>query len=389
MSNNILDLLPFCVSDAQTKYIKAYAEEGSLHKTALSLGANKRTVERAISAVKKKAVLKGYSPQHDMTHAVPDPFVVKGVSTYYNAEGIPTGQWVKSSLDQEKYAELMKEVVSSLSSEIKREKPVKQLKKSTNEHLVNFYAITDYHLGMKSWGEETGEDWDIKIAEDLLTDWFATAIKQSPDAETGLMGILGDFIHWDGLDAVTPSSGHLLDADTRFQLVVRVAIRVIRRIIRILLEKHNKVHVIIAEGNHDPAASIWLRELLPVLYEDEPRVFVDQSADPYYCYEHGKTAVYIHHGHKRKMDSLDTVMAAKFREVFGRTKHNFCHTGHYHHNKTNETNLMIVEQHRTLAASDAYASRGGWLSGRDAKVITYHDQYGEVSRITVSPEMVK
>ena len=50
---------------------------------------------------------------------------------------------------------------------------------------------------------------------------------------------------------------------------------------------------------------------------------------------------------------------------------------------------MVVEQHRTLAAKDAYAARGGWFSGRSANVITYHKQYGEVSRQSISPEMLK
>ena len=50
---------------------------------------------------------------------------------------------------------------------------------------------------------------------------------------------------------------------------------------------------------------------------------------------------------------------------------------------------MILEQHRTLASKDAYASRGGYLSGRDAKVITYHKKYGEVARQTINIEMLK
>lgn len=44
---------------------------------------------------------------------------------------------------------------------------------------------------------------------------------------------------------------------------------------------------------------------------------------------------------------------------------------------------------RTLAAKDAYAARGGWFSGRSTNVITYHKQYGEVSRQSISPEMLK
>ena len=89
------------------------------------------------------------------------------------------------------------------------------------------------------------------------------------------------------------------------------------------------------------------------------------------------------------MDSLETVFIAKFREVFGRTKHSYAHTGHLHHNVLRETNTMQIEQHRTLAAPDSHASRGGWMSGRDAKVITYHAEHGEVGRIIVSADMLK
>jgi hypothetical protein len=199
---------------------------------------------------------------------------------------------------------------------------------------------------------------------------------------------LGDFLHWDGMDAVTPASKHLLDADTRFQKLVRVAIRVIRRVIDLLLRKHEEVVVLMAEGNHDPASSIWLREWLHALYENEPRVRVELNPDPYYCVEHGSTALFFHHGHKRKPAAVDTVFAAKFREVFGRTKHAYAHLGHLHSVDVKETNLMLVEQHRTLAAPDAYASRGGWISGRDAQVITYSKRFGEVGRLRISAQMV-
>ena len=63
--------------------------------------------------------------------------------------------------------------------------------------------------------------------------------------------------------------------------------------------------------------------------------------------------------------------------------------GHLHSVDVKETNLMLVEQHRTLAAPDAYASRGGWISGRDAKVITYHKDYGKVAESVISIDMLK
>lgn len=49
---------------------------------------------------------------------------------------------------------------------------------------------------------------------------------------------------------------------------------------------------------------------------------------------------------------------------------------------------MTVIQHSTLAARDAYAARGGWMSERHVTSITYSDKYGQVARNTVTPEML-
>jgi len=83
------------------------------------------------------------------------------------------------------------------------------------------------------------------------------------------------------------------------------------------------------------------------------------------------------------------VFAGLYRDIFGKTKHSYAHTGHCHHKESKETNLMYLTQHTTLAAKDSHASRGGYQSKRDAKVITYSKKYGEVGSSTISPEMIK
>lgn len=345
--------------------------------------------ERNMYIHKARFARQGWSPEHDMVHTVPDGFRLRGTSTLYK-EGVkaPVLQWVKSTADHERQRVLMEAAIAAMGEELPRMEfapaPV-----ACNADLLNCYVLTDYHLGLLSWHEETGADYDLSIAEHQLVAWFSAAIRMAPDAEVGVFAQLGDYLHWDGLDAVTPASKHLLDADTRFQKLVRVAIRVTRRVVDMLLAKHQKVHVLMAEGNHDTASSIWLREWFSAIYENEPRITVDRSPDPYYCVEHGQTSLFFHHGHKKKPAAVSDVFVAKFRDVFGRTQHSYAHLGHLHHVDIKENNLMIVEQHRTLAAPDAYASRGGWISGRDAKVITYHKAYGEVGRLTINSDMLK
>lgn len=372
----------------ELEYIDAVEKHGSQRKAAAALGVAKSAIDGSIARLKRRAALQGYSPAHDMTHVVPDGFRVRGVSTYYDQEGKPRGQWVKSAVDADRQAEIMRAAVDAMAEDIPRLRPVAPPSK-VSEHLCNCYVITDYHLAMLAHREETGADWDVKIAENLLLDWFRQAISQSPAADVGVFAQLSDLLHSDGLEPLTPASKHVLDTDTRFYKIVRTVIRLLRQIIDMLLAKHSRVHIVMADANHDPVSQIWLREWLSVLYENEPRITVDQSPSPYNAFEFGRVALFFHHGHRRKVANVAEVFAAQFREMFGRTKYAYAHMGHLHSVDVKENNLMIVEQHRTLSAPDAYAARGGWLSGRDAKVITYHREFGEVSRLTINSDMVK
>ena len=375
-------------TERQSEYIDAVNEYGGIRSAARSLNINHSAIVEAFTLLRRRAATSGYAPEQDMVRPVPEPFIVRGVSTYYNAEGKASGQWVKSKIDDSKLQEMMKAVIDGMKEDIPRltALPAPAL---GNDNLLNCYVITDYHLGMLAWDEEAGENWDLDIAQALVVKWFEQAIAQSPNADTAVFAQLSDFLHFDGMDAVTPASKHLLDVDTRFAKVVRSAIRVLRTVIDMLLAKHQHVHIIMADANHDPVSQIWLREWFSVLYENEPRITVDKSPNPYNAYEFGKTALFFHHGHKRKVSNVSEVFAGQFREMFGRTKHAYAHMGHYHSIDVKENNLMIVEQHRTLAPGDAYSARGGWLSGRDAKVITYSKQFGEVSRLTINSDMLR
>lgn len=326
-------------------------------------------------------------PERGETFKVPDGHVVKGVSAFVDPEGREIAKWVKTR-EEDVAAVAWREALDEFKADLPRVPAVAGPSHVNNDLCVQ-YTVTDHHIGMLADSEETGDaDYDLQIAENLLTDWFSAAIAMSPSASTAVFAQLGDLLHYDSMRSETPEHRNMLDSDTRPQKMIRVAIRVIRRVIGMLLDKHEHVHIIMAKANHDPYSSAWLRESLAVLYEDEPRLTVDTSASEYYCYPFGKTVLMYHHGHKRGVKDLDRVFAGMFREEYGSARHVYGHCGHLHSDAVEETSLMKIERHRTLAARDAYAAAGGWLSGRDAKVIVYHREFGEVSRLTLSPEMV-
>jgi DNA-binding transcriptional regulator YhcF (GntR family) len=259
------------------EYLEALEKYGSVRQAAIQLNVDRRSVRKALDRLKKRAAIKGYSPEHDMVHPVPDGFKVRGVSTYYNNDGKAIGQWVKSGADDSRQQEIIREVVEAMSEEIPRA-DVTTPPIGTADNLCTVYTLTDSHVGMLAWHKEGGADWDLTIAEAVIVGCFEQIIKSSPDSETAVLNQLGDLLHYDGLSAVTPTSGHVLDADGRFTKMVEVAVRVLRRIINMLLAKHTKVHIILAEGNHDMASSVWLRTMFKALYENEPRITVEETA---------------------------------------------------------------------------------------------------------------
>jgi len=87
-----MSLLQFCKTERQKEVISRVEQGKSQRAIASELGLGRGTVVGHINAVKNHAAMRGYSPQHDYTHPVPDGFTVKGVSTYYNDVGQPVGQ---------------------------------------------------------------------------------------------------------------------------------------------------------------------------------------------------------------------------------------------------------------------------------------------------------
>lgn len=380
------ELYKYC-TPRQKQVLEAIERLGSARAAATELGMNIGGASETYVAVKRKAAKFGYSPEHDFTRPVPDGYVAKGVSTYYNSEGKPAGQWVKASLSHEALVDAMREAIAGFKDEIP---PVVSINApaASEEHLCNLYTFTDYHLGMLAWHQEGGSDWNISIAEQTIIAALARMIDQSPKAHTAVINIQGDFLHTDGKTPVTPASKHVLDADSRFPKIRRSAIRIIRSLVTMSLQRHQEVHLIIAEGNHDEESAGWLADLFSVHYEEEPRVTVNDSVLPFYVLEWGNTMLGIHHGHKVKNESLPLLFAAQFPQEWGRTTRREIHCGHRHHRDEKEYNGVTVVQHPTLAARDAYAARGGWIADRAAWAITYHKKYGAVGRVMVTTEML-
>lgn len=365
--------------------LAAVKSAGSQRKAAVALGINQRTIERRMAAIAKR----GYAPEHDMTRTVPDGYMVKGVSTLYRDDGTIAAQWVKSTQDAERQRAMLLEACEALVAELPKAAPTKAANAGYRADLLTAYPIGDPHIGMRAWAEECGDDWDLSIAERVHCQAMDSLVQASPNTERALIVNLGDLFHYDSMSPVTPTSGHLLDADGRYAKMVAVGVKVVRQCIETALAKHKTVHIINAPGNHDPTGALWLSVALSHIYEREPRVTVDRNPSVFAYYRFGKNLIGVHHGHSCKPDKLPGVMAADRAKDWGETLHRYWYMGHIHHATLKEYPGVSVESFNTLAVKDAYATAGGWRSRESVQAIYLHKEHGEVGRARVHPAMFK
>lgn len=370
----------------QRQYLDAVEQHGSDFAANAALGLSNDVVGRSLRNLRNLAARKGHAPGH-FTHGVAPGYLMGKVTVTRDRDGNIERTWERQSPDAEQTIKAIEHVVAGLMSSVSPAAPI-LAPTSTVEELLTLYTFTDYHLGMLAWHREGGADWDVKIAESVALKAMAAMVAGSPASDSAVINIQGDFLHFDGLTAMTPTSGHPLDADSRFGKIIEIAIRLIRALVQAALAKHRNVTLLICEGNHDIASSLWLRKLFAQFYENEPRITVHDSDLPYYAIRWGNTMLGFHHGHIKNNASLPALFAAQFREMWGQCSKVVIHTGHRHHREIKEHPGAEVHQHPTIAARDAHAARGGWWSERRIETLIYHLEHGEVGSHTITPEML-
>lgn len=363
--------------------------KGNRRATAKALGKHRRSVDRVIISVCKRAALYGYAPDHDMTHTAPAPFVVKGVSTYYNKEGNPAGQWVKTRLDDQLWKEAVREELASAIEMV----PIRHVASAPldyDKEIIPWVQIGDAHLGMLAHEAECGESFDLKICVADITCAFSTLIDELPACERLVIHDVGDFTHYENMRGETEASGHKLDYDGRFPKMIKAYRMLMQWMVEKALEKARHVDVIINQGNHSRTNDIWMAELLRAVYGHTGRVHILNNDSVFIAYRMGNTLVMTHHSDQCRPERLCDVMTTDFRKDYGETEFHYIDIGHIHHRMAAKEHPGItIESWNQLAAKDKYSHDHGYRSRRSMCVVLRSKKYGEVGRRVLPIEEVR
>jgi hypothetical protein len=389
--------------------VAALKEYGSGRKAAKALGIPRSTFMGRLKAAAKagklgfKPVLPGFEikqtsaqlgaagevqrewvqqrPESGPAFDVPEGHSIRGVSALVDPDGGIRQQWIKTWRD-----ETAASVIEAAKSAFARHRPLRRIAapRRIERGLLNVYPIADQHLGLLSWGRETGEAYDLRIGVARLRACMARLVGQSPPAARALILNLGDWQHADDQRNMTPRSGNVLDVDGRYFKVLVAGVDLMVDCIALALRKHAEVIVANLPGNHDPHSSRALTIALAAHFRNNPRVEIVVDPSEFFFYRFGATLIGANHGHKMRPDRMAMTMAVLRREDWGKTRFHVFYFGHIHHETLKEVGDVRVESFRTIAAKDAHAASSGYVSGQSLTSITHHVRDGEIARSRVN-----
>lgn len=324
----------------------------------------------------------------EATTELPPQFAIKKVARYTDSQGQTRGEW--RSFDQAEIdrAESFKKAFTDFASAYEFRAPVIQYAGSAACNVHNVIPIGDAHLGLLAHEQETGNMFDLKIAERELCAAVDLLIDQAPAADSCNIVNLGDWFHAQDDNQLTPRGKNKQDVDGRIFKVITLSLSMIERMCERALAKFKRVTFTMVPGNHDPQLSVVFGIMLARIMRDNPRLHVPSNLDSCIVEEFGDCMLLYNHTDKMKMDRLVRIMANRYAGMWGRTKHRFVHGGHVHHSEIKEDIGAVCESHNTMAGSDKWHRDEGYDSRKLCKLISYHNKHGEIARHTVTRERV-
>lgn len=376
---------PEWATPTQVRYLAAVAEHGSCKAAERALGLGNDTISKSLRALNRETERQarlGHAPGHFNDGTAPGYRM--GKVTVQRGPGGVERVWERQHPDAEREAERLQAMREAMLEGLPLVEPT-QPPLYADDDLLTVYPEGDGHAGLYAWIAETGQAFDLAEYERIHRAATDRLVASAPPSAYALYIDLGDSLHADN-NAARTKSGHHLDTHGRHAEVVRVVIRCKRYRIARMLERHRYVNYRENPGNHNGVTALMLSEMMAAIYENEPRVAVDTSPNPYWFHGFGNNLIGSTHGDGAKGANLPLLMAVDAPHLWAasETGSRVWFVGHVHHKDIKDYPGVTVEYCRTLAAPDIWSHGAGYRSKRDMQAVTFHRTDGEVERHTCS-----
>jgi hypothetical protein len=251
-------------------------------------------------------------------------------------------------------------------------------------------SIPDLHIGKLAWEDESGENYDTKIAvkryNECIDSLLSRIVPYKDEIEEIVLPIGNDLINIDNMANKT-TAGTEQRVDSRWQQMFTKARD-------LMIENINKlsaiapVRVLMVSGNHDFQTVYYLGCVLEAYYYNSNNVTIDNTAEQMKYHEYGINMVAFTHGNEEKHQELGLIIATRKAEMWARTKCRQVHLGHFHSRKT--TKYLDVQEFQgftvrvlpSLSGTDDWHNRKGYISVKSGVAFLYDKENGLVGEFS-------
>jgi hypothetical protein len=276
----------------------------------------------------------------------------------------------------------IKAVVDSMYERMKTYSPkyqkVKETKKTVGEEILAVFGLFDAHFGKLAWSPETGQNYDLDIAETVYKNAVLDLIAESEHRNIVkiILPIGNDFFHMDNR-ANTTLNGTPQDVDGRYIKIFEVGCMAVIWAVEQLMQIA-PVEVVWVPGNHDPTISYHLSKTIEAWFRNSNRVAVDSGPSPRKYVQWEKTLLGFTHGSEERHPELPDIMANERSSDWHRSTCREWLIGHIHlsrkyvtkeHDSHRSTVVRIL---RSIAGVDAWHHRKGYVGTRQAAEVFFY-----------------
>ena len=299
---------------------------------------------------------------------------------------------VKASWSVDEFRQLLREDFKALKPSYRKPKVA-----ATTNEVVGVLCIFDHHFGKLAWEEESGSNYDLKIAQERYiaasNDLLGRFKKEKPERIVYVVG--NDFLHVDQGRTNSTTKGTQVDTDGRWQKAYRVGLQCAIRTAD-LARTIAPVDIVCVSGNHDAEKLFCLGEALRCRYEDCEDVTVDNSANEFSYYRYGVNLIGFTHGdglNDAKKKQLANKMAVDCPVDWSETKCREWFLGHLHreretvweHRQSDSVQKVTIRECPALCGSDAWHTKNMYMSSLGAELHMYRKDSGRYGYLTFSP----
>lgn len=239
-------------------------------------------------------------------------------------------------------------------------------------------AIPDLHIGKYAWAEQTGEAYNIRIAERVFREAVSSLLSRAAamgPIDQILFPVGNDLLHVDN-DKNTTARGTPQDTDGQWQrMYLRARMLMVEAVES--MRAIAPVHVIGVPGNHGKTKEFCLVDALECWFHKARDVTFDNAPTPRKYYGWGTVLIGLAHGDEEKHDELPKIMARECKDAYANATHIEWHLGHFHIKRAKPGPIYdthgdaLIRIIKSLSGADAWHAGKGYGSPKGAEAFLF------------------